>query len=73
MKYPEITQKIEKLKAAKIGCTFFEIHRESLVGTEERHLKLNNFGFRKAFLIILFVTFRAFFVAPGVTFLKFLF
>ena len=36
-------------------------------------LKFNKFCSRKAFLIILFVTFREFFVAPGVKFLKFLF
>ena len=49
------------------------ITRGSLVGTQEQRLKFNNFGSRKAFLIILFVAFREFFVAPGVTFLKFLF
>ena len=47
--------------------------RGSEVGTKEQHLKLNNFGYRKAFFIILFVAFREFFVAPVVTFLKFLF
>jgi hypothetical protein len=34
----------------------------SLVGTEEQSLKFNNFGSGKAFLIILFVAFREFFV-----------
>ncbi len=42
-----------------------KIFRESLVGTKEQRLKFNNFGFRRAFLIILFVAFRKFFVGPG--------
>ena len=46
---------------------YFKV-RGSLVGTKEQHLKFN-----KAFLIILFVAFRVFFVAPGVKFLKILF
>jgi hypothetical protein len=36
---------------------------ESLAGTKEQqgnHVKFNNFGSRKAFLIILFVAFREF-------------
>ena len=45
----------------------------SLVGTYEQHLKFKNFGSRKALLIIFFVAFREFFVAPGVKLLKFLF
>ena len=47
--------------------------RENLVGTQEQHLKLNNFGSTKAFLINLFVPFRDLFVAPGAKFLKFFF
>ena len=45
----------------------------SLVGTQEQRSKFNNFGSRKAFLIIFFLACREFFVAPGVKFLKFLF
>ena len=48
-------------------------NRGSLVGTQEQHSKFNNFGSRKAVLIILFVAFRGFFVAPGEKFLKFFF
>ena len=47
--------------------------RGSLVGTKEQHLKLNNFGSRRAFLIIFFVAFREIFAAPGGKILKFYF
>jgi hypothetical protein len=53
--------------------SFFFQFRGSLVGTQEQRSKFNNFGSRKAFLIILFVAFRGFFVAPGVKFLKLFF
>ena len=36
--------------------------RESLVGTQEQNSKFNNLGSKEAFLIILFVAFREFFV-----------
>ena len=52
---------------AKVDCPKIKIKlqnlRGSLVGTKEQHLKFN-----KAFLIILFVVFKEFFVAPGVKF-----
>ena len=35
----------------------------SLVGTQEKHSNFDNFSSKKAFLIILFVAFREFFVA----------
>ena len=39
--------------------------RGSFVGTQEQHSKFNNFGSRKAFILILFLAFREFLAKKG--------
>jgi hypothetical protein len=47
--------------------------RGNLVGTQEQRSKFNNFGSRKAFLIIFYCGIWRIFVAPGIKFLKLVF